>query len=295
MSALPSETNLRCFLAAAEQLNFRRAARQVGLTPSAFGQRIRQLEDTLGATLFERSTRSVALTVAGEALVPAARDAVRTLGACVDAVHLDGAPPIRLTVGTRFELGLSWIVPALVDLERERSHWTVETYFGSGPEIIARLDDGMVDAIVTSAPVARAEWATEILHPERYVFCASPALLDEHPFESTADAVAHTLLDVDHTLPLARYALSVAPTMTFAGVRACGAHGAVQQLAIAGHGVAVLPEYTAGEALESGALVRVLPHVEPLSDSFRLLFRAQSAVAPSLRALAAWLRSRPLT
>lgn len=291
----PSSFNLRCYVAAAEQLNFGRAARLVALTPSAFGQRIKQLEEQLGAELFERTTRSVALTDAGCALMPAAREALRSLDACLSAVLLDASPPISLTLGTRYELGLSWVVPALLAFEHEAPTWTVQTYFGSGPEIVRALEEGLVDAIVTSAPVARAEWATELLHPETYVFCGAPSLLLAQPFDGTADAAAHTLLDVDDTLPLARYLLSSAPTMAFGAVRTCGAHGAVQQLAVAAKGVAVLPEYSARPDIEAGRLAPILPHVTPLSDSFRLIFRAESQRAPELRALASWLRDRPLT
>ena len=62
---LPDLDSLRCFEAAAVALNFRRAARAVALPPAAFSDRIRQLEDQVGEPLFKRSTRQVALTVAG--------------------------------------------------------------------------------------------------------------------------------------------------------------------------------------------------------------------------------------
>ena len=57
--------DLACFLAVAEQLHFRRAARIVGLSPGALSQRIRHLEDGLDVPVFQRSTRSVELTAAG--------------------------------------------------------------------------------------------------------------------------------------------------------------------------------------------------------------------------------------
>jgi len=69
---LPSIESLRCFTAAAKLLNFRAAARSVALTPAAFGQRIKQLEEQLGTSLFHRTTRSVRLTESGLALLPAA-------------------------------------------------------------------------------------------------------------------------------------------------------------------------------------------------------------------------------
>ncbi len=76
--SLPSIESLRCFIAAAESLNFRAASKAVGLTPAALGQRVRQLEDELGHPLFTRTTRQVSLTAAGLAMLPVAR---RTLSA----------------------------------------------------------------------------------------------------------------------------------------------------------------------------------------------------------------------
>jgi DNA-binding transcriptional LysR family regulator len=69
---LPSTDSLRCFAAAARLLNFRAAARKVGLTPAALSQRIRQFEDQLGVKLFQRTTRTVTLTQAGLSLLPRA-------------------------------------------------------------------------------------------------------------------------------------------------------------------------------------------------------------------------------
>ena len=83
---IPDVDNLRCFLAAAQLLNFRSAARSVALSPAALGQRIRQLEHEVGSQLFHRTTRSVVLTEAGLNLVPHARRALEALGDCARAV-----------------------------------------------------------------------------------------------------------------------------------------------------------------------------------------------------------------
>ncbi|WP_342363884.1 LysR family transcriptional regulator [Terrarubrum flagellatum] len=65
---------LRCFLAAAEELHFGRAAQRLDMLPSALGRHIRLLEEDLGAKLFARTTRAVSLTEAGATLRRAARD-----------------------------------------------------------------------------------------------------------------------------------------------------------------------------------------------------------------------------
>jgi DNA-binding transcriptional LysR family regulator len=64
---------LRCFVVAAEELHFGQAAQRLGMLPSALGRFIRLLEDELGARLFLRTTRDVALTEAGKLLLADAR------------------------------------------------------------------------------------------------------------------------------------------------------------------------------------------------------------------------------
>src|SRR5579863_8233927 len=67
---------LRAFVAVAEQMSFSRAAEQLGVTPSSLSQMIRNLEDRMGIRLFNRTTRSVAATPAGEALLARLRPAM---------------------------------------------------------------------------------------------------------------------------------------------------------------------------------------------------------------------------
>lgn len=74
---------LRCFVAAAEQLHFGRAAQQLQMLPSALGRQIKLLEEDLGARLFARTTRAVSLTEDGASLL---RDA-RAILAKVEAVE----------------------------------------------------------------------------------------------------------------------------------------------------------------------------------------------------------------
>jgi len=104
---ITSLDTLRCFVAAVRTLNFRKAARLVSLGPTAFSARIKTLEDQLGQPLFSRTTRSVALTSAGLALLPAAEQCLEAVARCERIGN--GASTYAstiLTVGTRQELGI---------------------------------------------------------------------------------------------------------------------------------------------------------------------------------------------
>lgn len=79
--------HIRYFLAVAEQQNFTRAAEALHVSQPTLSQQIRQLEDTLGTPLFDRSGRTVHLTDAGEAWMRYAKLALQDLDAGVRAIH----------------------------------------------------------------------------------------------------------------------------------------------------------------------------------------------------------------
>jgi DNA-binding transcriptional LysR family regulator len=184
--------------------------------------------------------------------------------------------PLSLTIGTRFELGLSWLLPLLPTLERALPRLRTNLYFGSGPDLLARLRAGELDCAVTSARLPDPSFEGEVLFEERYVFVGAAALLDQRPFRRRRDAARHTLLDVDAELPLYRY-LRDAPAlrgpMRFADQRYLGLGEAIRQRVLAGDGLAVLPEYMVERDLEAGTLVHLLRTTELLRDHFRLVFR----------------------
>ena len=92
---------VEAFLSVAEHRNFRRAAAELGVTPSAISQAIRALEARVGAALFIRTTRSVGLTEAGSQFLSRAKPAFEELVAASDSARDRGRRPsglVRLTV-----------------------------------------------------------------------------------------------------------------------------------------------------------------------------------------------------
>lgn len=293
---LPDPDSLRCFLAAAELLNFRAAAERVFLSPAAFSERIRALEALLEAPLFERSTRHVAITQAGLRLKAHAEHVLAASAACAEVVR-EGPLPFSLVVGTRFELGLSWLLPALDALNAERPERRLHLAFGVGPDLLVRLGRGEVDAVITSTRLTLGEVDYALLHEERYVFCAAPALLEHTPLTCPADAARHTLLDAFGDLPLFRYLQDARPASagwSFAGIELLGTIAAIRVRALAGRGVAVLPAYFVASDLAEGRLVPLLTDHPLQNDWFRLIWRRSHPLAHELRALADALRALPL-
>src|SRR5439155_5544920 len=107
---LPDLESLACVDALARTLRFSVAARSRALSPAAFSKRVQQVEEHVGVRLFARTTRSVALTPAGIALWPRIRRLLADAKSLADAGPAAPAPT-ELTVGTRHELGMSWLFP----------------------------------------------------------------------------------------------------------------------------------------------------------------------------------------
>lgn len=294
--ALPSIDSLRCFDAAARLLRFRAAARAVGLTPAAFGHRIKQLEDELGARLFERTTRTVRLTAAGLALVPQARLVLDAAAGCVRAARGEQAGvPMDLVMGTRHELGVAWLTPALRTLRDALPHLTVHLYFGSGPDIVTRVRSLEIDCAITSMRLGDPQLEALPLHEETYTFVAAPRLLRQKPLREADDAPAHVLVDASPDLPLFTYFRDAATfSLSFGKVVRIGTTAAMRALVVAGEGVAVLPTHLVREDLRARRLARLFPKVVPHTDWFRLVFRRDDPRRATYDALAQTLTEVPL-
>lgn len=297
--SVPDLESLRCFLAAARQLNFRDAARAVALSPAAFSDRIQRLEATLGAPLFDRTTRRVALSIAGERLLPEAQRCLDQARRCAEVIRGEALAPLpyELSIGTRFELGMSWLVPALDGLEKARPERRLHLSFGDTPDLVRQVQREIIDAFVSSARLSDAGFAYARLHEERYVFVGNRRLLAERPLTSREDCKQHTLLDAHRDLALFRYFLDARPggeDWAFRRVDILGTIGAVRLRVLEGAGVAVLPRYFVERDLRRGKLELILPNIELPVDWFRLVWREGHPREAALRMLAADLVTRPL-
>ncbi|AKU92463.1 LysR family transcriptional regulator [Vulgatibacter incomptus] len=294
---LPDLESIRCFEAAATHLNFRKAAATVALSPTAFSDRLHGLEELLGAPLFVRTTRRVALTDAGERLLTHARRLLADAAACHAVAHDESAPPFELTIGTRFELGLSWLTPALETLRRAQPSRTIHLRFGDANDLLSQVRDGVLDACVTSSRFSGKAFRYDPLHPEQYIFVGAASALRERAFRGPADAAHHTLLDLAADLPLFRYLQDAAGPgvrWPFARNEYLGSIAAVRFRVLEGAGVAVMPRYFIQDDLERGRLRPLLPTLPLQADSFRLVWRSSHAREDDLFALSAELRAIPL-
>jgi DNA-binding transcriptional LysR family regulator len=144
---------LAMFVAVAETLSFRQAAELLHMTQPPLSRAIRSLEDRLGARLFERDTRAVALTAAGRVLLPRARRILADVNAAEAAVAaLRAAPVSRLKVGLTSAVEPAWFrtLPRLLESQPGIRRVDIET--AASPTLVRRLRTRRLDAAFIALP-----------------------------------------------------------------------------------------------------------------------------------------------
>ncbi|WP_198653567.1 LysR family transcriptional regulator [Actinocorallia populi] len=149
--------HLEYFAAVAEELNFTRAARRLHIAQSGLSAAIRSLERELGLPLFERTSKRVALTDAGIALLPEARTTLAAARAARDAVdEVRGGLRGSLTIGTLASLGILDL-PALVGrfhADHPGVAISLQVAARGSADLARSLLEGALDAAFLSLPGA---------------------------------------------------------------------------------------------------------------------------------------------
>lgn len=141
---------LAYFLAVADELHFGRAAARLGIAQPALSKAVRQLERRLGVTLFDRTSRMVALTEAGQVLTREARVALDAVSAAAVRTRRAGARDPRLVLAMK-PGGDAGLLPAiLAAYEREPDALPIEVAFGADAARMLRA--GEADAALLYAP-----------------------------------------------------------------------------------------------------------------------------------------------
>ncbi|MFV0129663.1 LysR family transcriptional regulator [Streptomyces sp. HMX112] len=174
---------LRAFVAVAEELHFTRAAARLYLAQQALSRDIRRLERELGAELFVRTTRQVALTADGERLLPYAR---RVLAAHDElrAAFAAGGRPLLVDVGAPVGTGhlvLEETRRAAPELEFVARY--VSGLTGAAADILAGRLDVSFGRVAGLAPAVRAGLAHQPVRHERMAVL----LRDDHPLAALSE------------------------------------------------------------------------------------------------------------
>ena len=180
-------SSIESFVRSAESGSFSAAARRLGLTPAAVSKNVAQLESKLGVRLFQRSTRSLTLTEAGEHFLLDATSGLESLqSAIANLASSSGVPAGTLKVSLAPAFGRDYVLPFLGDFLKQYPKVTPDWHFENRQvDLIAEGFDAAIGGGIELAPgVVARELAR--LH---LIAVASPGYLAQHGPINSPDAL----------------------------------------------------------------------------------------------------------
>jgi len=294
---LPSLDLLRGFETAARLLSFTKAGEELHLTQSAVSRQIKELEDQLGAALFERRHRALALTEAGQQFYPVAAQVLAIMRSATDRLRATVGNK-SLYVSTTAGFASLWLIPRLAGFAR--THPGVDVRISADTRLQDLDRDGVDVAVRYCPPALAGEDAVRLFSGERVFPVCSPRLMADakRPLREPADLGRHVLLHVDD--PEGRWPwlhwrvwLEVAgiPDLRPAGNLRFSGYEQVIPAAIAGHGVAMGRTPLVSEALASGELVAPFEGVAQTARAYFAKVARNASPRPEVADFVAWLRS----
>lgn len=290
-----SAADLAIFLCIANHLSFSRAAVELGLSPSALSHALRALESRLGVRLFNRTTRSVALTEAGERLYTRVKPAFRDIDDALEDLNSFRDKPsgkLRITAGR----------PAAQLVLLPLASRFLEAYPDVRLEIVT--DDALVDVVsagfdagVRFGERLEADMVSLAIGPYmRSVVVGSPEFFQRHPLPQQPQDL-HGLPCIRHRFPsgtLYRWEFErggIALEIDVDGPLTLDDVGLMLEPAQQGVGLAYVFEDMVRAQLADGRLVQVLGDWCPYYPGLHLYYPSRRHVPAALRAFIEFARS----
>ncbi len=260
--------SLDIFLAACDAGSFAAAARQCGSDPSTVSKAVSRLEADLGLTLFQRSTRQLRVTAAGQRYAETVRKMMQDLSCCEEELkQSNSAPSGILRINSAVCYGHLYLRPLLRAFCLRYPDITLDLQIS---DLHADIIDNEIDVALRTGFVKDSRLVARRLSPMDFLVCASPNYLNEQGIPSCPeDFHAHAWIgfrikETQQLQPIYLPDTSGDYKPFDLDRRFITDDGeAMAHMCIDGMGFAQLPHFLAKEGLESGALVSLYPSFRP--------------------------------
>lgn len=283
---------LRTFIAVAEYASFAQAARRLHMSPTTVTRTIAALEESLGAPLLVRTTRSVRLTEDGAGFLDRCRAGLAEIDDAFEAVRGVGlAPHGTLTITAPVMFGRLHILPIVIELIQRHPGLNVRLLL---LDRVVRLVEEGIDVAVRIADLPDSALHMLKIGEVRRVLSASPAYLQERgePRRMT-DLRRHQIIMVEDETGAYRAgdgdwncAGRAVPRFSVNSVQAG------IEAALSGLGIVRSLSYQVTGHLKSGRLQQILPETSGPALPVSLLFQNGRRNAPNIRAFTDLARER---
>jgi len=286
--------DLRAFDRVAATKSFSSAARALGLPKSSVSRSIARLEEELGARLFQRTTREVALTPAGEELRRRCSVILGALDEALDQVRSSEAAPhglLRVTAGVGYGINvLSRQLPAFLarypgltvslDLSSERRDLVTDA-----------------DVAIRMGPMPASGLVSTRLRTLTRHLCAAPSYIERRGRpESLDDLPEHDTVEMpapDGRPPCWTFTKDGETKKVEIPTRVCVNEAlTVQMLIVGGAGIGVISDYLCRPAFASGQLVELFPEWSLPPVDVNIVFASKRELSPNVRAFVDFMKER---
>jgi DNA-binding transcriptional LysR family regulator len=289
---------LELFVAVARRGSFAAVAKDLDVDPSAISRSIADLEAELGLRLFQRTTRSMRLTEAGDLYLGRIEPLIEELGhASETAAQVSVAPRGLLRVTASVTFGQMRIVPLLPAFRELYPDIKIECLF---TDANVDLISERIDVAVRLAPSVEGDVITAKLMDTSYRVVASSDYLAAHPpLTAPSDLKAHRVLLFNlrayRTRWLFRDGQGQEESVPIAGDVTLAPAGSLFSAAVSGLGPALLPDWLVDAAVANGDLVDVFPRYRATATTFEtgawLVYPSRSYLPRKVRAFADFLKA----
>jgi DNA-binding transcriptional LysR family regulator len=283
------------FLAVARERSFTKAAAKLGIAQSTLSHTIKRLEAQMGIRLLTRTTRSVALTEAGERLQKSLAPRIAEIEADIAALTAFRDKPsgnIRITLSDHALASLVWpkLRPVLKNYPDIKLEFSLDTAFRN------IVEDGFDAGIRLGESVEKDMIAVRIGPGWRLVAVASPEYLAAHPRpEHPKDLVRHNCIKMRQSTAGGLYAWEFGKDGQELRVRVDGQltfnnSYAMVDAALTGYGIAYVPENIVADHIESGDLAVVLDDWSPIFDGYFIYYPSKRQNSAAFKVIVDALR-----
>ena len=277
-------SSIECFVRSAEVGSFAEAARRLSLTPAAVGKSVAKLEARLGVRLFQRSTRSLTLTEAGQLFLGEVSSSLHTIqNAVANLANAGGQPAgtLKVSMGTVF--GCLYIVPMLGEFLRRFPAINPDWHFDNRQ--VDLIGQGFDAAIGGGFELPQGVVARR-LSPAHRVLVATQDYLETHAAISEPDDLKHhdgILIRSPQTGRVRSWQLTHRnqqhSPLTLKARMTMSDSEAACATAAQGLGIALVSMPFAAGYLETGRLQRVLPDWY-IDDGYTSIYYAEHKLLP---------------
>jgi LysR family transcriptional regulator, glycine cleavage system transcriptional activator len=301
MNRLPPLIELRAFEATARHVSFKKAAVELGVTPTAISHQIRLLEQYCGRALFRRRPRPLSLTEAGSRLFPIVRNGLDAFSVALGAIRRQGdRQPLRVTTTNAF--ASRWLVPRLAHWSKAHPNAPLDVI---GTDNVLDLRAGDADVAIryaTGRKEPKEGLAEEFLSDSFWPVCSPQLLSPSGRLRGAADLEKQVLVhsywspsDVDpptwqRWLAVARRKWRSLPDFKDMQHLSFREELHAIEAVIAGQGIGIFSNVLVAAELASGTLVKAFNSSLP-GYRFYVVRRDDHPREKIIRAFSAWLRS----